>query len=62
MEGKELRAIRKKMGLTQKQLAEKIGITWNTLARWERGELGIREPISRLIRILDETSGSKRKE
>jgi transcriptional regulator with XRE-family HTH domain len=38
---------REDFGLTQKQLAEKLGVTANTVARWERGEL----PISKLAHI-----------
>lgn len=39
---------RKNLSLTQTQLAEYLGVTPNTVARWERGELGIRRP-----RMLD---------
>ena len=46
------RALRKKLGLTQAQFAERLGITGNTVARYERGELGIPEPTLRLARIL----------
>lgn len=53
MKGKTLRAIRKRLGLTQVQLAKRIGITSNTVARWERDELPIREPMVRLIHTLD---------
>ena len=52
MKGKTLRAIRKRLGLTQAELAKQIGVTGNTLARWERDELPIREPIARLIHTL----------
>jgi len=52
MTAKELRQIRKKMELTQAAFAELVGITSNSIARQERGELGIREPLARLIRIL----------
>ena len=33
-----MRSERERLGLTQKQLAEKIDTTENTVARWERGE------------------------
>ena len=39
--GIEIRALRTRLGLTQKALAEIVGVTSNTVARWERGELGI---------------------
>jgi putative transcriptional regulator len=51
--GDELRDLRKRLGLTQVELAEKVGVASNTVARWERGELGISEPVSRLLRLLE---------
>ena len=36
---KYLAAIRKKQGLTQTDLAEKVGIGMNSIARYERGEV-----------------------
>ena len=41
MTGSELRRIRKRLGLTQVQLAERLGVTGNTVARQERGEVRI---------------------
>jgi len=38
---KELRDKRIKLGLTQIKFAELLGVTSNTVARWERGELKI---------------------
>jgi DNA-binding transcriptional regulator YiaG len=52
MQGKELRAIRNRLKLTQAQFAEQIGVTTNTVARWERDEVTIREPMARLIRTV----------
>ncbi|MBI3806769.1 MAG: helix-turn-helix domain-containing protein [Nitrospirae bacterium] len=52
MTGATLKRIRKELALTQKALAEKIGVTTNTVARWERAEVGIAEPIARLIHML----------
>lgn len=37
MENK-IREIRKKMGLTADELAEKVGVHKNTLLHWERGD------------------------
>ncbi len=52
MTGKQVRAMRRQLRLTQKQLAEMVGVTENSVARWERGELGIRESAARLMRLL----------
>ena len=52
MNGKELRRIRKRLGWTQAQLAEAIGLSANSVARQERGEIGIREPVAKLVKIL----------
>ena len=52
MTGRELRFIRQKLALTQAALAEAVGITSNTMARWERGEMAISEPAARLLEKL----------
>ena len=52
MKGRELKRIRRRLMLTQVRLAEQLGVTSNTVARWERGEVLIREPIRRLIQFL----------
>ena len=41
MNGKELKAKRNNLGLTQEQLAGELNITGNTVARWERDEMKI---------------------
>jgi transcriptional regulator with XRE-family HTH domain len=49
-----LRAARRSAGLTQKQLAEALGVASITVSRWERG---VASPsISRLQRISEVTS------
>ncbi len=60
MTGEEVRRIRKRLGLTQAGLAARLGVAANSVARWERGELGIREPVARLLRLIAKT-GSKTK-
>ncbi len=52
MTGSEVRRIRKRLGLTQAQLAERVGVTASSVARWEQGVLGIRESAARLLRLL----------
>ena len=54
MTGRELRSIRQKLALTQAALAEAVGVTSNTVARWERGEMAISEPAARLLEKLAE--------
>lgn len=54
MTAAELKAIRKKLGLTQAALAQLVGVTTNTIARQERGEMGIGEPLARLLKLLAE--------
>jgi len=36
--GRRLAAIRKENALTQKQLAEKIGVSWRLISDYERGK------------------------
>ena len=52
MTGVEIRAFREKLGWTQMALAEAIGVTSNTVARWERGEMAISEPAARLLQKI----------
>ena len=41
MDGQQIKVLRDRLGLTQKALAKEIGVRSNTIARWERGELGV---------------------
>jgi DNA-binding transcriptional regulator YiaG len=47
-----LRQVRRRLRLTQAQFADRVGVTANTVARWERGELTMRETTARFITIL----------
>src|SRR5450756_1103011 len=44
VDGRELRLRREGLGLTQAQLASALGVSSNTIARWERGEMKIENP------------------
>jgi DNA-binding XRE family transcriptional regulator len=59
--GKELKALRQRLGLTQAELAEKVGVAPNSIARQERDEIGIREPLARLIQLLALTATKPKK-
>ena len=52
MTGPELKHIREKLGWSQARLAEAVGVAPNSIARQERGELGIKESLARLIRMV----------
>lgn len=54
---------RKEAGLTQEQLAEKLGITKNAVSKWERGivlmDMSLLKPLSDLLKVevIDILSG-----
>jgi transcriptional regulator with XRE-family HTH domain len=52
MTGKQIRVLRQQLGWTQVALAEAIGVTSNTVARWEREEMAISEPAARLLKKI----------
>jgi transcriptional regulator with XRE-family HTH domain len=52
MEGREVRAIRRRLTLTQRELAQQVGVTRNTVTRRELGLLGIKESAAILFRQL----------
>jgi transcriptional regulator with XRE-family HTH domain len=47
----ELRRLRRRLGLSQKSFADLVGTTWNTVARWERGEMTMQPAMDRLIQL-----------
>jgi len=57
----EIKGIRKKLGLTQEQLAHKLGVSWATVARWERGK-GAPSPLAQkaIENLLKETSAENK--
>lgn len=52
MKGRDVRRVRRLLGLTQRAFAAKVGVTPNTVARWERDELTVGSTAAILIRLL----------
>src|SRR5262245_16956886 len=52
MEPAEVRHIREVLGISQAALGQLVGVATNSVARWERVALGIRESAARLMRRL----------
>ena len=55
MKGEQVRRIRTQLGFTQEELAKQVGVHKNTVARWERDELSIREIRRACFNLLRET-------
>ena len=61
MTGKGIRRARKKLGMTQTQLGQAIGMQKNTIARMERGELLVMRTTDLAVRYLLLVAESKTK-
>lgn len=53
MTGIEIKELRKALGYTQAKLAEEVGVTANTVARYEREELNPSPPVLKLLKLLE---------
>jgi transcriptional regulator with XRE-family HTH domain len=52
--GERIRALRKVLGLTQKEFADRIGITYQMLGLYERGKY---EPSEKVLKLISSTFG-----
>ena len=48
----DLRRLRRRLHLSQAGFAALVGVAPNTVARWERGELGMRATTIRLLELI----------
>ena len=53
-----IKPLRQRLGLTQRALAEAVGVHPNTVARWERGELGISAAMVDRLEAVGSARGS----
>lgn len=60
MTGRAVQQLRRRMGLTQVQLAAKVGVHSLTISRWERGQVRITAPMAQLLRMLAASKGESR--
>jgi DNA-binding XRE family transcriptional regulator len=58
--GKELREARKRLGMTQKELGEALGVHWNSVARMERDEFPIIRTTELALKFLLLTENKRR--
>jgi len=51
--GRQLKAIRRRLGLSQAKLARRIDVRVESVSRWERGASGISGTAGVLMNLLD---------
>ena len=54
LKSSDIKAIRKKLQLTQKDFAKLVNVSAKTVAYWESGKAEISGPIVTLVKILSE--------
>lgn len=53
MTGEQIKELRKSLGYTQAKLADEVGVTPNTIARYERDELRPSPPVLKLLKLVE---------
>jgi DNA-binding transcriptional regulator YiaG len=56
-DGKKVRALRRHLGLTQNELAEKLGTRQQTISEWEVGMYKPRGTSNTLLSLIAERAG-----
>ena len=52
--GRDIKNIRQKLSMTQREFAELLGVSVKSVERWEPGEKSVTGPIVLLLRLLDD--------
>ena len=58
----EVKALRRRLEMTRQELADALGVTQTTVARWEIGLNPISEPTARLLQMMADMKKKSRKE
>jgi DNA-binding transcriptional regulator YiaG len=58
---KEAKRIRKRLGMTQVELAEKLGIHSMTVSKWERGVEPVQKQTALVLELLVKTAKPRKK-
>jgi transcriptional regulator with XRE-family HTH domain len=61
MKGDKLRERRQALGLTQQRLADRLGVSRNTVARWEREEMAIPGFLGLALKTIEREKPRKKK-
>jgi DNA-binding XRE family transcriptional regulator len=59
MKGKQMRQARKRLGMTQEEFGEALGVHWNSVARMERNEFPIIRTTELAVKFLLLTETNK---
>lgn len=52
MLGEKLKEVRLRLGLTQEELGDRLGVRKNTVWRWEKEQRRVPETVARLVQYL----------
>lgn len=51
--GEQIRNIRKEKGLTQKELARRVGLSWQTISNVENNKYTSLKTLNKIAKVLD---------
>lgn len=57
----DVKTLRRRLGLTQEDLARTLGVSWETVSRWENGRTRPSRLALRAIQDLERSGGPKSK-